>query len=258
MLLPSLTALQSTVERRTEEGGAGAAAVAGLQHGGECAAVARGPAIAARSERGGAEEGGAGEAAVAGLEHGGERAAIARDYRRGSCDDAGTRWCWGCGGAGLQRAGEVLPSLAALQSRLGLSDAELKKVVLRLPAVLGFSVEANVLPSLAALQSRLGLSEAELKKVVLLQPAVLSLSVEANVLPKVAFFQRDLGLTDEEVRERVVSCPAMLSYSLEGRLRPRWELCQSMGLPPSMLFSFHSKTPEAFEEVCTRARARER
>ena len=145
----------------------------------------------------------------------------------------------------------------ALQSRLGLSEAELKKVVLGSPPLLGLNVEANVLPSLAALQSRLGLSEAELKKVVLGLPSVLGYSMEANVLPKVAFFQRDLGLTDEEVRERVVSCPAMLGYSLEGRLRPRWELCQSMGLPPSMLFSYKSKTPEAFEEACTRARARE-
>ena len=68
----------------------------------------------------------------------------------------------------------VLPSLAALQERLGLSEAELRKVVLRLPAVLGYSIEGNVLPSLAALQARLGLSEAELRKVVLGRPQVLA------------------------------------------------------------------------------------
>ena len=62
----------------------------------------------------------------------------------------------------------------ALEARLSLNEVEIKKVVLRHPSVLGYSIEENVLPSLAALQSRLQLSEAELKKVVLSLPTVLS------------------------------------------------------------------------------------
>eukprot|EP00966_Prymnesium_polylepis_P118955 2749547-Prymnesium_polylepis.1 len=44
-----------------------------------------------------------------------------------------------------------------LQRRLGLSDAELLKLVLRHPPVLGYSFEENIEPKLAALQRRLGL-----------------------------------------------------------------------------------------------------
>ena len=76
--------------------------------------------------------------------------------------------------------------------------------MLRLPAVLGYSVEENVLPSLAALQSRLGLSEAELKKVVLMIPTVLSLSIE-NLLPKIDWLQRETNLSDDELRHKLVN-----------------------------------------------------
>jgi len=48
-----------------------------------------------------------------------------------------------------------------------LSEPELKKVVLGFPTVLGLSFEASIEPSLAALKSRLSLSEPELKKLVL-------------------------------------------------------------------------------------------
>ena len=46
-------------------------------------------------------------------------------------------------------------SLDKLEARLGLSEAQLQKLVVALPQVLGYSFEANVAPSLAKLQARL-------------------------------------------------------------------------------------------------------
>ena len=152
------------------------------------------------------------------------------------------------------------PKLAALQQRLGLSEAELKKVVLGRPTTLGNSFEESLEPSLAALQQRLGLSEAELKKVVLGLPAVLGLSFEKNLLPKLDFLQEECCLTGEvkELRDRIVTAPAMLSYSLEGRLRPRVELCKSLDVPTTFVFSYYSKKDDAFLEQCEKAVARAR
>ena len=97
-----------------------------------------------------------------------------------------------------------------LQDRLGLSDAELKRFVLRLPPVLSLHVERNVLPSLTALQRRLELSEAELKKLILAFPPLLSLSVEANVEPSLAALQERLGLSAAELRRIVLARPQVL------------------------------------------------
>jgi len=123
----------------------------------------------------------------------------------------------------------VLPLLAALQSRLGLSEAELKKVVLIWPAVLGLSIEANVLPSLAALQSRLELSDVELKNMVVRLPSVLSYSIEANVLPKLDWLQQELKLSVDALRAAILAFPARLGYSLDRRYRPRLRACRLAG-----------------------------
>eukprot|EP00588_Corethron_pennatum_P023005 CAMPEP_0194319256 /NCGR_PEP_ID=MMETSP0171-20130528/15724_1 /TAXON_ID=218684 /ORGANISM="Corethron pennatum, Strain L29A3" /LENGTH=60 /DNA_ID=CAMNT_0039076403 /DNA_START=1 /DNA_END=180 /DNA_ORIENTATION=+ len=59
-----------------------------------------------------------------------------------------------------------MPSLAALQERLSLSEEQLRKVVVTCPRVLGCSFESNIAPSLAGLQKQLSLNEAQLRKVV--------------------------------------------------------------------------------------------
>ena len=79
--------------------------------------------------------------------------------------------------------------LAELQLRSALSDAQLRKVVVALPSVLGYSFESNISPSLEALQSRLALSEAQLRKVVVALPSVLGFSFESNIGPKLDYLQ---------------------------------------------------------------------
>jgi hypothetical protein len=103
--------------------------------------------------------------------------------------------------------------------RLGLSEPELKKVVLALPTVLGLSYEDNIKPSLAKLQERLGLREAELK-VVLALPSVLGFSYEDNLKPKLDHLQSEVGLTLDALRELVLRDSRVLSASLDASLRP--------------------------------------
>merc|ERR1712066_1220795 len=84
-----------------------------------------------------------------------------------------------------------------------MGEAELKKMVSRLPQVLGLSMGENVLPMLETLKERLGLSEAELKKMVLRIPQVLGNGfISAAELRHV---MTNLGekLTDEEVDEMI-------------------------------------------------------
>jgi len=114
----------------------------------------------------------------------------------------------------------IVPSLAALQSRLSLSEPELKKMVLKLPSVLSCSYEANLAPSLAALQSRLSLSEPELKKVVLRLPSVLSFSYEANIAPSLAALQSRLSLSEPELKKVVLGIPPVLGCSFESNIGP--------------------------------------
>ena len=69
---------------------------------------------------------------------------------------------------------------------LSLSEPELRKMILKVPAVLSYSFKADIAPSLAALHSRSSLSGPELKKVLLALPTVLGYSFETNIEPSLA------------------------------------------------------------------------
>ena len=86
-----------------------------------------------------------------------------------------------------------------LQSTLDLSDSELKKMVMRFPALLGLTVETNMELKLDWLQTRLDLDDLGLRKMVLTVPALLGYSVQDNMEPKLAFCEEELGLSPSEV-----------------------------------------------------------
>ena len=117
--------------------------------------------------------------------------------------------------------GTLAARLEVLQAALELSDAELRKLVLRSPAVLGCALEEEGTGSrLGALRERLGLSAAELKKIVLGQPMVLGYSFADNVEPHLAAVQEYLDLDDDELRRLVVRHPPLLALSFEANVRP--------------------------------------
>ena len=110
---------------------------------------------------------------------------------------------------------------AELRAKLGLSDHEMRKLVLRVPTVLTLNMDKNVNPKLDWLQERLDLSRDELKKICLTLPATLAYSVDKNLEPKLSYFERELGMSPQEIRSKIISMPARLGYSIEKRYRPR-------------------------------------
>merc|ERR1719221_1702205 len=110
-------------------------------------------------------------------------------------------------------------------------------------------MEAKVLPSLAALQSRLKLSEVELKTMVVRHPAVLSYSIETNVLPKLDWIQQELELSDDALRTAILSLPARLGYSLDRRYRPRLRACRLAGAEDMLVLKLIATTDARFCEA---------
>jgi len=135
-------------------------------------------------------------------------------------------------------------TLRALQGRLTLSDAELTRVVRRLPQVFGYSYERKVAPSLEALQDRFAISDVELKKAVMSWPSLLSLSYENNVAPSLEALQSCLGLSDAEVRRVFLYFPAVAGYSFEKKVRPSLsDLGRRLSLEDEQLRRVIVKTP---------------
>jgi hypothetical protein len=117
----------------------------------------------------------------------------------------------------------VNEKLEPLKRHLSLTDAELKKIVVILPAVLSLNHDNLVNEKLEPLKRCLDLTDAELKKVVVGSSAVLSCAHD-SVLKKLKLQQECLGWTDEEMRAEVIVFPSLFSYGL---IEEKWALMNS-------------------------------
>ena len=143
----------------------------------------------------------------------------------------------------------LAPKLEWLQTRLDLDAAELRKVVMGRPSQLSYSVEDNMAPRLEWLQTRLDLDDSGLRKMILEFPALLGCSLEDNIAPKLDWMQHEIGLSRPELRDRVLGTPAIMSLSLDKRYRPRLEACRAAGVDAEYVLTYVSKTDEKFYEL---------
>ena len=127
-------------------------------------------------------------------------------------------------------------------------------MVLGSPPLLSYSIEDNMAPTLDWLQTRLDLDAAQLKKVVLGIPPLLGLRVD-NMAPKLAYLEREIGLSRAELREHVLRIPAILAYSLDKRYRQRVEACRATGVDPRYAVTLAPYTDEKFDK-CLEMRGR--
>ena len=91
---------------------------------------------------------------------------------------------------------------------VSMTEAELDRVDAR----------ATVEPKLTWLQSRLELDAAQLKKIVVRHPQLLGLSVEDNLEPKLDWLRRRLDLDDVGLRKMVLRLPSRAEANMRTRL----------------------------------------
>ena len=121
------------------------------------------------------------------------------------------------------RCGEVRAELASRTAglaALGLSAAEVKRTVGRVPEVLAYSA-ATTARAAAALKARLALDDVAFKKKIALRlPQALGLSYDADVAPELDALQAGLDLCDAELRALVLGAPQILGLSYEADVAP--------------------------------------
>jgi hypothetical protein len=134
----------------------------------------------------------------------------------------------------------------SLQIRLGLSDEEAIKTLLRHPSLLGYSFEANIDPTLSALEEALSLSPDELARIFIRSPAVIGLNVDDTLMPRISALRELFGIGTVGVRRMVLRHPTLLKYSIDANVRPTAEALRLLlGLSDSELRSLVLKYPQA-------------
>ena len=125
--------------------------------------------------------------------------------------------------------GHTLEPLLEFLRNLGLSEAQVTKVVAGFPHILGYSIEQNLKPTVQWLLE-LGLSKAQVTKVIAGFPQILGYSIEQNLKPTVQWLV-DLGLSKAQVAKAVAGSPRILGYSIEQNLKPTVQWLLDLGLP---------------------------
>ncbi|XP_019710147.1 uncharacterized protein [Elaeis guineensis] len=110
----------------------------------------------------------------------------------------------------------------------GFDDADIKKVVSRIPRCLGLDVEETLAPKFRALRD-LGFSQSDVAHLILSNPSVLNLRFPQNVLPKVEFW-RDLLGSDEFLIKWLKRKRWLFNYSIERTILPNLSLLRACGI----------------------------
>ena len=82
-----------------------------------------------------------------------------------------------------------------------------------------YSAESNLKPTVTWIKN-LGLSRAQVAKVILAHPQVLGLSIEANLKPTVTWI-KSLGLSQAQVANMLAAFPPLLGLCIQTNLKPK-------------------------------------
>ena len=123
---------------------------------------------------------------------------------------------------------KIKHSVGYFRFEMYLSPSQVKRILLRTPALLGFNADSNIKPKVHYLQHAMDLSEEQTRQLIASMPSLLGLSIENNLQPKLDFLKSSLGVNNNNnstslLRDVVLRLPALLGYSLNHRIRPRME-----------------------------------
>ena len=99
-----------------------------------------------------------------------------------------------------------------LRDELGISEDVMWKITNDAPSVLGLKAN-NVRNKVHVLQSLVGFSDEEIRKLITSQPTLLQLSVKKNLSPTILYWIRQLEIGKNELKKLIMGCPALLKYS---------------------------------------------
>ena len=115
---------------------------------------------------------------------------------------------------------KMLPICDLLQSTLKLGSSDLRKIILRMPSLLGMGTSAFN-NRLEFFTNEVDMSLDDLKVAVLKQPSLLQYGINSTLRPKLDFFLEELGMEPSSVSRLVKLAPAVVGLSLTENLRPK-------------------------------------
>ncbi|KAF6149595.1 hypothetical protein GIB67_011204 [Kingdonia uniflora] len=123
-----------------------------------------------------------------------------------------------------------LKSHVAFLVDLGIPDSRIGQIITAAPSLLSYSVEQSLKPTVRYLIEEVGIKRNDLSKVVQLSPQILVQRIDNTWSTRFGFLSKELGAPRESIVKMVRKHPQLLHYNIEDGILPRINFLRSIGM----------------------------
>ncbi|KAI6690623.1 hypothetical protein NL676_027451 [Syzygium grande] len=123
-----------------------------------------------------------------------------------------------------------LKSHVAFLMGLGIPNSRIGQIIAAAPSLFSYSVENSLKPTVRYLVEEVGIKEKDLGKVVQLSPQILVQRIDVSWNTRYFFLSKEIGAPRDSVVKMVTKHPQLLHYSIDDGLLPRINFLRSIGM----------------------------
>ncbi|KAI3504489.1 hypothetical protein L1887_26000 [Cichorium endivia] len=139
-----------------------------------------------------------------------------------------------------------LKSHVAFLVNLGIQDSRIGQIITATPSIFSYSVENSLKPTVRYLIEEVGIKESDLSKVVQLSPQILVQRIDNSWNARYRFLTKELGAPRDNIVKMVTKHPQLLHYSIEDGLLPRINFLRSIGMHNSDILKVSTSLTQVF------------
>ncbi|XAR56769.1 hypothetical protein NMG60_11037359 [Bertholletia excelsa] len=139
-----------------------------------------------------------------------------------------------------------LKSHVAFLASLGIPDSRIGHVIAATPSLFSYSVENSLKPTVRYLLEEVGIKKSDLSKVVQLSPQILVQRIDSSWTTRLSFLMKELRAPRDSIVKMVTKHPQLLHYSIEDGLRPRINFLRSIGMRNSDILKVLTSLTQVF------------
>jgi len=119
------------------------------------------------------------------------------------------------------------PKLDFFVEELCIPLTDIPRMIITCPVLMGLSLEESLRPKTAALMESCGFKAEELGRIISRVPHILVLSLKRNLLPKLEYLRDRLGLSKQQLKQLISSTPRLLMHSVKTSLEPKMKMVKA-------------------------------
>ncbi|XP_047318290.1 transcription termination factor MTERF9, chloroplastic-like [Impatiens glandulifera] len=135
--------------------------------------------------------------------------------------------------------------VAFLES-LGIPNTRIGQIITATPSLFSYSVDNSLRPTVKYLLEEVGIKKSDLGKVVHLSPQILVQRIDSSWTKRLSFLAKELGASRDSVVKMVRKHPQLLHYSIEDGLLPRINFLRSIGMRNSEILKVLTSLSQVF------------